>query len=160
MRKERIITEPYRTTLVENDGQIVEIKISAVDGTALDTAVISQALRALIDSLRRDEVHARMAERRASTSDALVEMRRAFKAGGGRITDDYLARLAVAYSEGSGTGRSVIPDLAEAIGTPPSTLKGHIVRARREGWLSESGMGRKGGDPTEKSRDLIAKLTD
>lgn len=75
----------------------------------------------------------------------------------GRITDDYLARLAVAYAELAPARRDVSTALADALDKPVPTVKGHIMRARREGFLSEAEDGKEGGEATDKARELIAQ---
>ena len=48
--------------------------------------------------------------------------------------------------------------IADALGTPLPTVKGHIMRARREGYLSEAIQGREGGEITAKARELLNGL--
>jgi hypothetical protein len=82
----------------------------------------------------------------------------AYKAGNGSITDEYLARLAVAYEELAPQGRSVVMALTVALDSKVPTIKGHIMRARREGFLTEALEGREGGEATDKARELVGML--
>lgn len=93
-------------------------------------------------------------------AEAVEAMVDAYNRGGGKVTDEYLARLAVAYGELAPQRRDVSTALAVALGKPIPTVKGHIMRARKEKhFLSEAVDGKEGGVATDKARELIAGLT-
>lgn len=73
----------------------------------------------------------------------------------GRVTDVYLARLALAYEIAARDHRDVSARLAAALNRPLQTVKGHLVRARKEGLLSPAPEGREGGVATPKAKDII-----
>lgn len=94
--------------------------------------------------------------RGSATVEAMVD---AYNRGGGKVTDEYLARLAVAYEELAPQRRDVSTALAVALGKPVPTVKGHIMKARREkGFLSEAVDGKGGGETTATAREFIAGL--
>jgi hypothetical protein len=78
------------------------------------------------------------------------------RAADGSITDKYLAALSVAYEELAPRGRGVSIALARALDIATTTLKGHLVRAREDGYLSKAVPGREGGEATDKARKLLA----
>jgi hypothetical protein len=80
----------------------------------------------------------------------------AYQSGNGRVSDQYLAQLAVAYEELVPEGRDVSTKLAAALGKPLPTVKGHIMRARREGFLTEAAESKEGGEATDKAREVLA----
>ncbi len=95
--------------------------------------------------------------RGSATVEAMVD---AYNRGGGKVTDEYLARLAVAYEELAPQRRDVSTALAVALGKPVPTVKGHIMRARKEKrFLSEAVDGKEGGVATSEALALIADLT-
>ena len=73
----------------------------------------------------------------------------------GRVTDLYLARLADAYETAVSDHRDVSTRLAEALDRPLQTVKGHLMRARKDGFLTPTLEGREGGQTTSKAKDLI-----
>jgi hypothetical protein len=81
----------------------------------------------------------------------------AFQQGGSRVNEPYLARLAVAYSELAKDRRDAATHIARILRKPAPTVKGHIMRARREGLLGPTEPGREGGAPTQKALDVIAQ---
>lgn len=93
---------------------------------------------------------------RRINSGAVAAMVDAYNKSGGKITDEYLAKLAVAYAELAPERRDVSTALADALERPTPTVKGHIGRARRDGFLTEASDGREGGEATDKARQLIA----
>ncbi|OBY33157.1 hypothetical protein ACT18_04590 [Mycolicibacter kumamotonensis] len=115
------------------------------------------AARQIQDFARREyrAMPMRMPTRAGATS--VREMVESYNKANGRITDDYLARLAVAYAELAPHRRDVSTALADALDKPVPTVKGHIMRARREGFLTEAEDGKEGGEATDKARDLIAQ---
>lgn len=158
MRETETISQPYEALVTRQDGELVEVTIRAVgDGVALDYDTFSAAVRAIQERLRRDESHAKMQSRRAD-SVVLRGLREAYGDGHGRMTPEYLANLARAYADGSKGSKSVVPLLAAAIDKPSATVKGHVVKARQEGYLSEAEAGRSGGELTDKAREVLGML--
>ena len=71
------------------------------------------------------------------------------------VTDRYLAMLAFEYVRATERGQSNINDyLAELVGKPVGTVRGHLIRARREELLSGT-HGRKGGSLSPEAHDLV-----
>ncbi|MFE0171536.1 hypothetical protein ACFWZ2_04405 [Streptomyces sp. NPDC059002] len=157
MRETEIIGQPYELAVTREDGRIVEVRITAVgDGGELTAETISQAHRALSDRLRQEEFRARRSSQREASRSALEALK---AASTDKITDAYLAHLAAAYvailDGASGVeARGVMSILATATGRSASTVKMHVVKARKEGFLTETGGGKAGGDLTDKARKL------
>jgi hypothetical protein len=112
-----------------------------------------------IQDFARHEYRMPAVTRSRTTPDAVQAMVNAYNEGAGRVSDEYLAHLAVAYGDLAPERRDVSTALAVALGKPVQTIKGHIMRARREGFLTEAAEGREGGEATGKARKLIASLT-
>lgn len=140
---ERLVQITIRPTTDDDDGQ-------------LGYEELAYAARQIQD-FARTEYRTPMMQSRP-TSKAAEEMVNAYNDGKGRVTDEYLARLAVAYEELAPQGRSVSTALTNALNSKLPTVKGHIMRARREGFLTEAIEGREGGEATTKARELIAGL--
>lgn len=71
------------------------------------------------------------------------------------VTDQYLALLAWHYVQAAERGQANINDyLAEMVGKPVGTVRGHLIRARRDGLLSGT-HGRKGGELSSEASDLV-----
>lgn len=112
-----------------------------------------------IQDFARTELRMPMPRSRGE-SDAVRAMVDEYEAGNGKVSDAYLARLAVAYEELAPQRRDVSTALAAALGKPVPTVKGHIMRARKEKhYLTEATEGKEGGEATSEARDLIAGLT-
>lgn len=72
------------------------------------------------------------------------------------VTDEYLALLSYAYVREVSRGRERINDyLAELVGKPVSTVRGHLVRARHDGFLVGGSHGRKGGELSAAAEELV-----
>jgi hypothetical protein len=158
-----LISKPYEVEMVhDDDDRLIAVNIRAVgDGNELDHDTIREATRSLLDHFRREQYRTTVRRPRAdSDSEAVREMVDAYNKGQGRVTDEYLARLAVAYEELVPEGRSVSIALTQALDGKLPTIKGHIMRARREGFLTDAIEGREGGEATPQARELIAKLAE
>ncbi|BBY74336.1 hypothetical protein MPRF_12350 [Mycolicibacterium parafortuitum] len=152
--------EPYEILRGVEDGRLVEIAIRAVgEGAELTYDEIREATRQILDYYRRENLRTRGPVIR-DVPQSVRAMVAAYNEGHGRVTDDYLARLAIAYEELLPRGRSVSLALASALDAKLPTVKGHIMRARREGFLTEALEGREGGEATAKSRKLVSKTED
>jgi hypothetical protein len=88
------------------------------------------------------------------------ELVSAYTEGGGRVSEEYLARLAVACGDLAPERRDVSTALAVALGKPVQTVKGHIMRARNSGLLTKAIDGKEGGEATEKACEVLAKLAE
>lgn len=162
----------YEIELVREGDRVVEVNISAVEGAELTFAQVRNAMQAVLDHLRPtrqrfDESDPRGLRPRGRSRTAVASeslglpqpqihaLIRAYEMGDGRVTDEYLARLAVAYANAAPGTRDVSMRLANALGRPIQTVKGHIMRARKEGFLTETVEGREGGEATRRALDLI-----
>lgn len=170
MEIRKIGSKPYELEEGRQDGRLVQITIRAVgDDAELDIDTVRSATRELMEHLRQGRAHAGLADRAARNSAALA----ADKAYGnpavvdainrmadtyrhdGATSDAYLASLAVAYETLVPYGRAVSTHLAQSLGISPVTLKGHLVKAREDGWLTPAAPGREGGKATDQARKLI-----
>ena len=169
------LNQPYVIEKGEVDGQLVQVTIRAVEGGALGYEEVREATRLLLDHLRRPQTDTAKRRRVSHTvnenvsagprlmslevpesaADTVAELVTACRRMGSHITDEYLAWLAVAYEELVPEGRAVSITLADALDRPLQTVKGHIMRARREGFLTPALEGREGGKATEKARALV-----
>jgi hypothetical protein len=71
------------------------------------------------------------------------------------VTDYYLALLSWQYVQATGRGQANINDyMAELVGKPVGTVRGHLIRARHGGLLTGS-HGRKGGELTEAAEEIL-----
>lgn len=141
------------------DGRLVQVLIRPTtddeDGQ-LGYDELLYAARQIQDFARREY---RMPMVRRAGSESVQAMVDAYARSGGKITDEYLARLAVAYAELVPQRRDVSTALADALGKPVPTVKGHIMRARKEKhFLTEAVDGKEGGEATDKARETLAKL--
>jgi hypothetical protein len=139
---DRLVQITIRPTTDDDDGQLTYEELT-------------YAARQIQDFARSEFRVPSLARTRAG-SNAVQAAVDAYNAGNGSITDEYLARLAVAYEELAPQGRSVVMALTVALDSKVPTVKGHIMRARREGFLTEALEGREGGEATPKARKLIA----
>lgn len=167
---EQINPVPYEVELVRDGDRVVEINIRAVPGAELTHTEVRGALQAAMRrvphgrDMRIGAAHRRrLADRQAEVIEELGlpkgEMRQlldAYQLAEGRITESYLARLALAYEIAARDHRDVSLRIAAALNRPLQTVKGHLVRARKEGFLSPPvGEGREGGVATDKAKDVI-----
>jgi hypothetical protein len=128
----------------------------------LSSTVLRQIdFRKAIDALRqqiaedqeRDEW--RSAEM-AAVADWHAKRLRSVLAGG--VTDDYLALLASEYVRAVNRGQARVNDyLAAMAGTPVSTIRGHLGRARRREFLTGD-PGRKGGDLEPEAVTIMERI--
>jgi hypothetical protein len=168
---EQINPVPYEVELVRDGEKVVEINIRAVPGAELTHMEIRSAMQAALRRVPRGmdirgghgRERRRLADRQAGLIEELElpagEMRQlldAYYLADGRITESYLARLALAYEVAARDHRDVSLRIAAALNRPLQTVKGHLVRARKEGFLSPpTGEGREGGVATSKAKDII-----
>lgn len=147
------ITSPYEVVVGRDGDRLVEVTIRAVGGAELTLSTLNTAFRTVLEPLRRREVD----KRRLEQTGVLEALGEAWERSGGEMTQEYLARLAVAYEEVAALpGRAITQTLADAIGKPAATVKGHVSRARKDGFISPTGMGRGGGSATDMARSVIA----
>ncbi|MDQ1249134.1 MAG: hypothetical protein QG597_3508 [Actinomycetota bacterium] len=168
---EQINPVSYDVELVREGDKVVEIHVRAHAGSELTHMDVRGAMQAALRRVPRrsgewagqGRGRLRLADRQSDIIEELGlpahEMRRvlnAYDAAGGRITDVYLANLAMAYEIAARDHRDVSLRLAAALDRPLQTVKGHLVRARKEGFLSPpAGEGREGGVATAKAKDVI-----
>lgn len=153
----------YEIALVKDGERVVEVTIRAVEGAELDPGHIREATQAVIRHLRpRRGAETRQRRQRetieelhlpAHEMDALIA---AHETADGRVTAEYLSSLAVAYAATARDHRDVSLKLSVALGRPLQTIKGHLMRARKEGFLSATVEGREGGEATQKAHDVLA----
>jgi hypothetical protein len=167
---ETINPVPYSIEVIRDGEAVVEVSITAVEGHELGPAQIRAAMNAVIDHMRpagepvavvNAEVRRQSRERyrqqmeQASELPQMKALADAYEAGAGRVTDLYLAQLAVVYAELAPQHRNVSMRIATALSKPLQTIKGHLMRARKEGYLSETVEGREGGQATKKALDIL-----
>jgi hypothetical protein len=147
MRETETVGPPWELELTREDGRLVEVVIRAT-GDELGFNAIREATDAVLSKLRR--------ERPTPVGPSVLgPLRRAHQAADGKMTPEYLAQLAVTYSELAARGRAVMPALSNAIDRPAATVKGHVMKAREQGYLTDATVGREGGEPTAKALDLV-----
>lgn len=99
-----------------------------------------------------DTYHLREDAMAALTSFESAQLRSALSEG---VTPRYLALLSSEYVRAVERGRANINDyLAELVGKPVGTVRGHLIRARHDGLLSGS-HGKKGGELSTEAKELI-----
>ncbi|UNQ33895.1 hypothetical protein [Prescottella equi] len=162
------LNAPYVIEKGEVDGQVVQLTIRAVEGAVLGYDEVREATKRILEHFRPtvsdtvssplDLFLAKMSVSSEEGEDALDRLVAADAKAKGRISDEYLARLSVAYEALAPVGRGVSAALAGVLGKPLPTVKGHIMRARREGYLSEAIEGREGGEATASARELLQKV--
>lgn len=171
MERTTDIVKPYRVQLVHDaDDRLIGVNIRATDGGVMDLQVIRDATKSLLDHFRREEIVNRNREQVNLTlpevsidSDTLDRMAAAYREGHGRVTDQYLALLALAYSELIGQNLNVAETLGTALGgdgepVPAETVRHHIKQARADGWLTPTTRGKREGRPTERASQLLAEV--
>ncbi|AFR50029.1 hypothetical protein [Gordonia sp. KTR9] len=154
------LNTPYVIEKGEVNGQVVQLTIRAVEGAALGYDEVKEATGRLLDYFRRSTHTDKPSDDATShnAAEAVHELVAAYTEGKGRVSDEYLVRLAAAYEALVPEGRGVSAKLASYLGKPVPTVKGHIMRARKEGYLSEAFDGREGGELTEPARKLLGEL--
>jgi len=76
----------------------------------------------------------------------------------GGVSEIYLAMLAATYKTMADMGAPApVPWLARLIGRRPETVKDHLKRARREGYLTTV-AGKAGGELTEKATETLSRV--
>lgn len=135
------------------DGQLVMVKVSG----NLGYAELMHAAKQIQEFARREFGSGLMPNLEAVAGKIAKDVvREVAEPRRGTVSDDYLARLAVAYEELAPQGRDVSARLAVELGRPLSTVKRHIRLARDKGFLTEAVVGREGGEATESARKLLA----
>ncbi|MGC2998603.1 hypothetical protein ACPF8X_09515 [Streptomyces sp. G35A] len=76
------------------------------------------------------------------------------------VSERYLALLAATYTAMADMGAPApVPWLARLIGRRPETVKDHLKRARRDGFLTTV-AGKAGGELTNKTRTVLGELAE
>ncbi|MGE2717569.1 hypothetical protein ACQI4L_26200 [Mycolicibacterium litorale] len=144
----------YEVEMARDGDRLVRITIRAGEGAELGHREVREATAQILDRLRGERRREQLpAHLMTDTVRAMVE---AYREGHGRVTDDYLARLAIAYEELAPRGRGVSAALAAALDKPTQTVKTHIMRARHDGFLSDALEGREGGKAQPKAHAQIS----
>lgn len=144
------LTPQVDIVLGYESGKLVQVTIKAEHGAELGSDAIRYAVKQM-QELARGSGPAKTAPIGSSIS-AMVA---AYRDSDGRISDKYLASLAAAYADLAPYRRDVSTALALALGLPDPTLKGHLMRARRQGFLTKTDQGKRGGSITDKTKELL-----
>ncbi|WP_104182589.1 hypothetical protein [Mycobacterium avium] len=157
MREVQTISKPYAVEMVREGNRVVEVVIKSVgDGSELDMDTIRDATRSLLEHFRRQELSSSNKRVRDLPASVLQPLSLAYNKGRGKVTDEYLARLAVAYEELSAVGASVLVSLAAELDKPVPTIRTHIKQAESRGYLTETTQGSKDGrKATQLARELL-----
>lgn len=136
-----------------------DLPVGGLSSTVLRQIDFRKAIDALrqqiADDQQRDEW--RLAEM-AAVADWHAKRLRTVLSGG--VTDDYLALLASEYVRAVHRGQARVNDyLAEMAGVPVSTVRGHLGRARKRGFLTGD-PGRKGGDLEPEAVEIMERIED
>ncbi len=156
MRTTERIGPPYELAVVRDNGLIVEVTIRATAGE-LTAADIQEATRALLERLDHPVEPWAPTSVAAEIEQATADLAAIYHSSKGRVTSKYLALLAVVYAELAHDHRDVSTMLSEQLSIPLPTLKGHLMRARREGFLERTVQGRHGGEPTAQAFSVLAE---
>ncbi|MFE3763773.1 hypothetical protein ACFXPI_18695 [Streptomyces sp. NPDC059104] len=74
------------------------------------------------------------------------------------VSERYLATLAVAYAAMAESGAPApVPRLAQLIGRRPETVKDHLKKARRDGYLGTL-TGKAGGEVTDRAKAVLDSM--
>ncbi len=160
MRTTERIGPPYELAVVRDNGLIVEVTIRATAGE-LTAADIQEATRALLERLHQEQQPTLGGKYLTPPiAHTTADLQRVYRNSRGKVTHEYLALLSVVYAELAHDHRDVSTMLSEQLSIPLPTLKGHLMRARREGFLERTVQGRHGGEPTAKAYEVLAGMAD
>jgi DNA-binding MarR family transcriptional regulator len=130
----------------------------AEDATGRDVArgVTTTVLRRMEPELSRIVEKAReTAGAPQGQLEALADQARA-ELSSGRLSGRYLALLSTLYVEASNRGiPAPVKWLGDAVGKTQNTVKDHLKRARKDGYLETTADRKAGGLVTEKARNLL-----
>lgn len=159
------IVKPYLVQLVHDDSdRLIGVNIRAAEGNELDQDAIREATRSLLAHIRREQfapidreqIRKNNERSRNLRTSFLEPLSSAYARGQGRMTDEYLARLALAYEELAATRASVLVTLAAELDKPVPTIRTHIKRAEDKGFLTKTTQGSKEGrEATQLARKLL-----
>jgi hypothetical protein len=149
------IVKPFEVQIGREGDRIVQITIRAADGSELGPDEIREATIQIRDYVRRQSKPVVEPAKSEPDSEATETLVRIARADEGRVTDQYLAALAIAYGELAPQARNVSVRLARLLDKPVPTVKGHLMRARQEDFLTDATGGREGGNPTEKALRIM-----
>jgi hypothetical protein len=150
---------------VENGGParltiepIGDMPVGGLSSTVLRRLEFGSAIEKLREQIADDQARdsARTAESAAIAKWRAGRLRSALAGGGG---EDYLALLSDEYVRAVNRGQAKVNDyLAEMIGKPVSTVRGHLWRARKQGLLMDTDPGRKGGQLGPEAKRIVERI--
>lgn len=134
---------------------VSKMPVGGLSSTVLRRINFRSAIENMREQIAASDLRAREHEAiREFERDAL---RQALRDG---VTKSYLALLSWHYVRAVERGQANINTyLAELVGKPIGTVRGHLIRARHEGLLSGS-HGRKGGDLSPEAEELLKPHTE
>lgn len=144
----------YEIELTRENGTLRQVTVSATGDGALGYEELRDATRQLLDHVRPE----RRSALPYSALGAARGLKAAHEAGLGPSSEEYLSRLAVTYAELAPASRDPAARIANVLGLSTQTVKQHLVKARKDGFLSPTAEGQKGGEATDKSRKKIAEF--
>jgi hypothetical protein len=159
MRTTEKIGPAYEVELTRENDNLVQVTVTATAGNALGYDELREATRQILDRVR-PERRIPLPASSALNSPAMRALRGAHQSGQGTSSDEYLARLAVAYAEQAAIGRDPAARISSVLGLSTQTVKQHLVKARKGDFLTPTVEGQKGGEATDKARELIAKVVE
>ncbi|PHQ51300.1 hypothetical protein BLA24_16300 [Streptomyces cinnamoneus] len=144
---------PQRITVEAADDASARDVVRGISTTVLRRLDIAAAMNA-----------AKMApEAQRTLEDVTRKLDESGEAAGALLADEgvserYLAMLAATYKGMADTGAPApVPWLARLIDRRPETIKDHLKKARRDGYLSTL-AGKAGGDLTEKAKAVLDSM--
>jgi hypothetical protein len=161
MRETEKIGPPWELEVTSEDGRIMEVTIRSTNGYGLFPATVREAMNEVYKRMRAPVPTAGKSSEQEPADAVLTLLGATYAASHGRMTEQYLAMLALAYSHVSLTrSGAIIPVLAEAIEGNPATVKRHVMKARAEGFLTPTAPGKEGGHPTARALEIAEATID
>jgi hypothetical protein len=132
---------------------IGDMPVGGLSSTVLRQLDFRAATADLRDQVARSSNRNR--EHAAYEKASVERLRAALDEG---VSEEYLSLLSSAYVRAVNRGQAKVNDyLAETVGKPVSTVRGHLWQARNEGFLTRS-PGRKGGQLTSKTTEILERI--
>jgi hypothetical protein len=142
---------PQRITVEASEGAVTRDVARGISTTVLRRLDLAAAMKLAEQAPElqqgMEEVTAKVEEAGSSAGLLLADQ---------GVSETYLAMLAATYKTMADMGAPApVPWLARLIGRRPETVKDHLKRARREGYLTTV-AGKAGGELTEKATEALA----